>query len=140
MSTVFWANVLVDGKVESQRADHAALYRHARKLDTLARTLALPAFEALCDTTDLRYNLEELTLSAGMTSTDELMAREGTWLPIADAIRLLTALADHIRAKNLRFGLLGNQQAEVLAELDAALAFATTYSTEASHFNFSTVM
>ncbi len=139
MSTVFWANVLVDGKVKSLQADHAALYRHARKLDTLARALALPAFESLCDTTDLRYNLEDLALPAGMTSTDELMVEQGAWLPLADALRMLTGLRDHIRAKNLRFGLLANQQAEVLAELDEAIAFAAE-SPQASHFNFSTVM
>lgn len=140
MSTVLWANVLVDDKVKSQQADHAALYRHAKKLDALTRSLALPPFESLCDTTDLRFNVENKELPAGMTSTDELMAVQGAWLPIAEAIRLLTALRDHVETTKPRFGLLGNQQSEVLRELDEALAFAIAEAAQASRFNFSIVM
>lgn len=140
MSTVLWANVLADGRVKSDEADHAALYKFADKLDALARSLGLPPFLALCDTTDQRFNVEDLELPSGMTSTDEWMARDGQWMPIGDAIALMKTLRDHIVAKNVRFGLLSNRQAEVVAELDEVLAFAQAEAPGAQKFNFSVVM
>lgn len=140
MSTVLWANVLVDGSVKSDESDHAALYRHAGKLDALTRSLQLPSFQALCDTTDQRFNVQDLELPAGMTSTNEWMARDGQWLPIAEATGMLQALRDHIVAKNVRFGLFSNQQSEVVAELDEVLAFAQAEVPTATKFNFSVVM
>mgnify|MGYP001201234455 FL=1 len=140
MSTVLWANVLCDGQVKSLEADHAALYRHEKKLDALTRTLGLPPFRDFCDTLDLRYNVEDLPLPPGMTTTNELMAAQGAWLPIADALHCLTTLREHIATKQVRFGLLSNQQAEVLAELDEAIAFARAESGHATSFNFAVVM
>lgn len=141
VSTVLWANVLLDGTVKSDEADHVALYKHADKLDTIATSLGLPSFLAICDTTDQRFNVEDEPLPAGMSSTNELMAKQGAWMSVGDAISLLEALRDHIVRKNVRFGLLANQQAQVLAELDEVLAFArTTAPSPSTKFNFSVVM
>jgi hypothetical protein len=139
VSTVLWANVLVDGKVVSDQSDHLALYKHADKLDTIATSLVLPSFIGICDTTDQRFNIKDTELPAGMTSTDEVMAAQGAWMPVADAVTMLEALRDHIVTKNVRFGLLSNQQPQVVAELDEVLAFARGQS-QADRFNFSVVM
>ena len=77
MSTVLWANLWVDGAVEGESEDRAALYAQAKALDALTRKLGLPSFLALCDTTDVRFNLDEFGLPEGMTSTDPVMARDG---------------------------------------------------------------
>ena len=58
-----------------------------------------------------------------MESTDELMALRGQWLPIAEAVALLTAL-----------------RADVVAELDEVIAFARAAPAAAKKFNFSVVM
>lgn len=139
MSTVLWANVLVDGAVTSEQADYGTLYTHADKLDSLTQALQLPSFLAICDTTDQRFNLEDLELPAGMTSTDEMMAKDGAWMPVAAALAMLTALRDHITSHNVRFGLLRNQQREVLAELDAVIGFVQAQP-RADRFNLSVVM
>lgn len=138
MSTVLWANVLVDDVVHSDEQDRHALYRHADRLDSLARSLGLPSFAAACDTTDMRYNFEDLELPDGMASTSEVMAASGAWLAREEAMRMLDGLLAHIRARDVRFGLLRNQQADVLAELDAVRAFLDGRP-DAQKFNFAVV-
>jgi hypothetical protein len=140
MSTVLWANVLIDGAVVSDETDHAALYTHADKLDAITKALQLPPFLAICDTTDQRFNLDDTELSPGMTSTNELMAVDGAWMPMSSAMSYLRALRDHIVARNVRFGLFTNQHVPVVAELDAVLAFASAQAPRATQFNFSIVM
>ncbi|MCC6927755.1 MAG: hypothetical protein IT359_02080 [Gemmatimonadaceae bacterium] len=140
MSTVLWANVLVDGAVTSDESDHLALYQHAERLDAITRELQLKPFLEICDTTDQRYNVEGHELPPGMTSTNELMAAEGSWMPLAGALAMLEALRGHIVAKNVRFGLLRNQQAQVLAELDEVIAFAREHAVREGEFNFAVVM
>lgn len=140
MSTVLWANVLVEGKVVSDETDHLALYKHAEKLDALTKALQLPSFLEICDTTDQRFNTDDITLPAGMTSTNELMAAQGDWIPVSSAIQLLQTLRDHIVAKNVRFGLLGNQHQQVVGELDEVPGFAKSQSVPDAKFNFSVMM
>jgi hypothetical protein len=89
MSTVLWANLLVDGKVECESEDRLALYKHAGKLDAIVRSLGLGSFRAICDTTDVRFNADEFDLPPGATSTQEVMAVEGAWMPLAEAIAML---------------------------------------------------
>lgn len=140
MSTVLWANVLAAGEVKSDQGDCFALYKHAGKLDSIATSLGLPSFVGICDTTDQRFNLEDKDLPAGMTSTDELMAAEGVWMPIKEAVNYLQALRDHVVQRNVRFGLLSNQQSEVVKELDEVIVFVNREAPSAQKFNFSVVM
>lgn len=141
MSTVLWANLLDgQGVVQSEQADYLALYKHTDKLDDLARKNGLPSFEALCDLTDIKLNMEVIELPEGMTSSDELMAAQGVWMPPAEAERLLQGLIDIIRRDNPRFGLLSNQQADVLQDLEEALAFLRARKPGMRGFNFSVVM
>lgn len=147
MSTVLWANVLMaDGKVVSEQADYPALYRHAEKLQKLSKEAGLPGFEEHCDLTDIRYNMEDLPLPDGMTSTDELMARDGVWLEPAKMVALLQSLEQKITQGNVRFGLLSNQQSDVLEELRLARAYfeqqlgAAQPAASLKGFNFSVIM
>jgi hypothetical protein len=128
------------GQVVSDEADHLYLYKHADKLDAVSRTLKLTPFLGICDTTDLRFNTQDLALPAGMRSTDGWMAAQGAWMPAVDAANYLRSLHDHIVQKNLRFGLLSNQQAQVLAELDEVMAFVAGHVAQAEKFNVSVVM
>lgn len=139
MSTVLWVNLLSDGKVTSNQSDYLELYQNVDKLDSLTEVLGLTSFEALCDTTDLRFNNDEFELPPGMASTDELMALEGVWLPVGDAVAMLAALRAHIVDKKVRFGLLSNQHGQVVAELDEVLAFANTAQAPEAKLNFSIV-
>ncbi len=138
MSTVLWANLLIDGKVQSDQADYLALSKHADKLDTLTKALGLPSFLAVCDTTDLRFNADEFELPAGASSTDEVMAKDGAWLGLDDALKMLQGLLAHIQSKGIRFGLLSNQHDAVVAELQEVIAFASAAS-GAQKFNFCVV-
>lgn len=139
MSTVLWANVLVDGAVHTDDNDRHALYRHADRLDGLARDLGLPAFSAACDTTDLRFNFDDdLELPDGMASTSEVMAASGAWLARGDAVRLLDGLLAHIRERDVRFGLVRNQQREVLEELAGVRELLEAWPA-AQKFNFAVV-
>jgi hypothetical protein len=140
LSTVLWANVLMGSKVKSDETDLLALYKFADKLDAVAKGLRLPSFLDICDTTDQKFNVSDDELPTGMTSTNELMAQQGSWMAMSAAIPFLESLRNHIVAKNLRFGLLSNQQAAVVAELDAVIAFAKAEAASADKFNFSVVM
>jgi hypothetical protein len=126
MSTVLWANLLEAGAVRGQEADLAALHRHQGKLAKLSRQLGLSVFPAAVDSTDLLFNADRLELEPGMTSSNELMAKRGAWMP-ADVMRSeLQKLLDHVRGQSVRFGLLRNDHAEVVADLDEALTFFLT--------------
>lgn len=115
MSTVLWANVLVNGTVQSEAEDRYALFDQADKLDELCRSLKLPSFESICDSTDVRFNLDEFDLPDGMESTNDYMALHGVWMDLPEAIRMLEAL------------------------LAPVLAFAKSHQVDAAKFNFSIV-
>jgi len=85
VSTVLWANRLRDGVVQSDTSDKYALYRHSRKLDAVCKRSSGLSFNQLCDTTDLRFNIEALELPEGLASTDELMAREDAYFRLYEA-------------------------------------------------------
>ncbi|MDQ8037981.1 MAG: hypothetical protein REI12_11210 [Pedobacter sp.] len=140
MSTVLWANRLRDGVVESDTRDKYALYRYSRKLDSVCKRSSGLSFAQLCDTTDLRVNLEDISLPDGMSSTDELMAREGVWQPAEEVVRMLAAALAEIREKKMRFGLLKNEYETVVAELEESLCYAEAAANEGAQFNFSVVM
>lgn len=139
MSTVLWSNLLVDGQVTSDQSDKPALHKYADQLDGLSKKLGLGSFLAICDSTDARFNLDDFELPEGMTSTDEVMARDGVWLDGAEAVRLLEGLLAHLRQHPVRFGFLTNDHAEVVSELAEALAFAKSGTPQAAKFNFSIV-
>lgn len=54
MSTVLWANSLIDGAVISDQSDKYAMHKHLSKIDEIARGAGLMALSEMCDTTDLR--------------------------------------------------------------------------------------
>ena len=139
MSTVLWANLLVNGKVESDAEDRYALFDQTDKLDELCRSLKLPSFESICDSTDVRFNMDEFELPDGMESTSEYMALHGVWMDLPEAIRMLDGLLAHIKAKSVRFGLLKNQHDQVVSELTEVVAFAKAHQGDAAKFNFSIV-
>lgn len=140
MSTVLWANRLRDGVVESDTSDKQALYRHSRKLDAVCQRSSGRSFSQLCDTTDLRFNLQDQDLPAGMSSTDELMARSGVWQPADLVVGMLAAALQEIRDKKIRFGLFRDDHEAVVAELEESLRYAEDAVVQKAQFNFSVVM
>ncbi|MEM7469045.1 MAG: hypothetical protein AAF387_19475 [Pseudomonadota bacterium] len=140
MSTVLWANYLEDGKVVSDESDKYAIYKHAKKLDAIAKKLALSSFIDMQDTTDYEFNVTDKALPPGMESTDELMARDGIWVEAQSAIDLLNRLIEEIEAKKIRFGILSDARSDVVAELKDSLTFAQKAQSRAAKFNFSVVM
>lgn len=70
MSTVLWANRLLDDAVTSDQSDKYAMHKHLSKIDKVARRAGLMAVSEMCDTTDLHYNIQNLPLPDGMASTD----------------------------------------------------------------------
>ncbi len=139
MSTVLWCNLLEDGNVVSDQSDKPALHKHADKLDAIATRLGLPSFVGICDTTDARFNASDARLPEGMTSTDEVMAKDGAWMPAEQAETLLAGLLAHIRDQRVRFGLLSNDHDQVIEELSEALLFAKRARGPGAGFNFSIV-
>jgi hypothetical protein len=140
MSTVLWANRLQDGQVTSDESDKYALHRHLSQLDKLAIAAGVPALSSWCDSTDLRFNVEDIELPQGMSSTSEWMARDGVWVEAGEAMRGLSALIAAIEAKRPRFGLLRNDCDAVIEELRESLAYAEDAAARGARFNFSIVM
>ncbi len=140
MSTVLWANYLVDGVVTSDQADKYALCRHTHKLDALCRESGITPLSEICDSTDMRVNVEDIELPEGMESTDELMARDGVWIDSQSAVTLLENLLDAVRSKKPRFGLLKDDRDDVVSELEESIAFAKNAAAKGARFNFAIVM
>ena len=140
MSTVLWANVLINGKVESDESDKYALYKHARKLDKITGELEVISFLSTQDFTDMQLNISDQDLPDGIDSTDELMAANGAWVTGAEAVEMLERLISYIALKNIRFGLLSNDFDQILSELKESLEFAKRAKSENGMFNFSVVM
>ncbi len=74
-----------------------------------------------------------------MTSTTELMARDGVWLPGAEAVALLEGLLAAVQERRRRFGLLRDDHDEVVRELSETLAFARSAAAQGAKFNFAVV-
>lgn len=140
MSTVLWANYLVDGAVTSDESDKAALHRHADKLDKLARSAKLGAFSSLLDFTDVKFNTTDAELPEGMESTDELMARDGVWVASADALAILGGILKVVVAEKPRFGLVKNDYDDIVSELTESIEVAKKADAAGARFNFSVVM
>jgi len=140
MSTVLWANYLVDGSVTSDEADKHALFEFTDKLDSICDRAAVTEFSTILDSTDMRINLDQLELAEGMESTDELMARDGTWVDAEIALRMLETLLSTIRSEKIRFGRLKNAHDDVVAELEESIDFVNRAVGRSAKFNFSIVM
>jgi hypothetical protein len=141
MSTVLWANQLIDGQVTSDESDKYALYRHLDKLDSICKSAGIPPISSFCDSTDLRFNMDEnLELPPGMNSTNELMAQEGIWIDAAVAEQHLSRLLKVIREKKTRFGLIRNDHDLVIAELEESIAWTKDAAACKAQFNFCIVM
>ena len=140
MSTVLWANRLSDGVVVSDESDKYALHKHLPQLDRIAARAGVPALSSWCDTTDLRFNVEDLPLPDGMTSTNEWMARDGVWINADTAVKGLAAVLEAVETTRPRFGLLRNDCETVISELRESLEFAREAAANAAKFNFAVVM
>lgn len=140
MNTVLWANLLEDGKVTSDEEDKYALYKHNSKLDRISKKLGLSSFAAICDTTDLKFNLGDDELPKGMESTNEIMALDGVWISAKDAEKLIADLLDHVQANQVRFGLFSNDHNAVVEELLETLSYVRSAKSPLAKFNFSVVM
>lgn len=139
MSTVLWANMLVNGAVESEEADYDALYKHQKKLDSICKTLKLTPFEAFCDTTDAQFNMGEAELPPGVESTTDLMKAQGVWIDAAEAVEILGKVLAHVRSSKTRFGFLRDDHSAVVEELEASLAFAQKAAQAGARFNYCVV-
>jgi hypothetical protein len=140
MSTVLWANRLVDGVVTSDESDKAAMHRHMKKLDALCELCEVRAVSSFCDSTDAQCNLEVIDLPDSMESTDELMAAQGVWIDSESAMKSLGALILKIRSEGTRFGLLRNDHDQILEELQESYEYAKASAACGGKFNFSVVM
>lgn len=141
MSTVLWANYLVDGVVSCDESDKYALYEHIDQLDEICRDAGLVPLSEWYDSTDLGFNLgEEDELPEGIESTDELMATDGVWTDAGVAVDALEQLLATIRDKNIVFGAQDNAHDEIVQELEESIAYAQEAAAVNGKFNFSVVM
>ncbi len=140
MSIVLWANMLIDGKVESDESDKYALYKHSKKLDKLSKSLGLMSFSSIQDLTDMQFNLGEEELPDGMQSTNELMAAKGVWVSAEQGVEMLEKLIAAISEKKLKFGILTDASQEIINELEESLTMAHKALEQNAKFNFSVVM
>ena len=139
MSTVLWANHLLNGKVMSDQSDKSALYKHTEKLDKLASAAAVEPFSSLLDHTDAQFNLGDDDLPDGMESTNELMARDGVWKSAEQALAILDGLLALINAEKPRFGVIKNDYDAVIQELSESIEYAKKARAAGAKFNFSVV-
>ena len=140
MSTVLWANYLVDGKVTCAESDLYALCKYADKLDKLCRKHDVLPFLDTHDSTDMQFNIGDGELPDGMESTDELMAINGTWVDAQAAVEMLETLLKVVRNEGTRFGMIRNAHDKVVAELEESIEFAKQAAAKSARFNFALVM
>ncbi len=140
MSTVLWANVLENGRVNSDGSDKYVLYKYSEKLEKLTSQLNVVGFASVQDFTDMQFNLSEENLPDGMESTDEVMAVKGVWVSGVEAVEMLEKLINHISENKVKFGLFSNDHKEVINELKESLVIAKNAKNINGKFNYSVVM
>ena len=140
MSTVLWANYLVDGQVTCAESDLYALCKYADKLDRICRKHGAVPFLDTHDSTDMQFNIGDEELPEGVESTDEVMAANGTWVDAQAALEMLETLLKIVRDEGTRFGMIGNAHDEVVAELEESIEFAKQAAAKSARFNFALVM
>ena len=140
MSTVLWANYLVDGSVTCDESDKYALLEHADALDALCREHGVMPFLETQDSTDLEFNVGGDELPDGTESTDELMAAKGHWVDARTAVTMLETLLRVIGNPDSAPTSLAGARDELVEELEESLAFARTAVEKSARFNFSIVM
>ncbi len=140
MSTVLWANVLIEGKVISDESDKYALYKHSKKLDRLTGDLKVSRFLEIQDLTDMQFNVSDEELSDGVESTNEIMAEKGVWISGEGAVEMLEKLISEISTKKIKFGIFSNDHDEIIRELNESLGFANKAKLSNGKFNYSVVM
>ena len=140
MSTVLWANYLVDGTVTCAESDLYALCKFADKLDKLCRKHGVMPFLDTHDSTDMQFNIGDGELPDGMEPTDELMAANGTWVDARAALEMLETLLRIVREEDTKFGIVGNAHDDVVAELEESIEFARQAAAKSARFNFALVM
>lgn len=139
MSTVLWANYLVDDVVSSDESDKFALYEHLDQIDDICRDIGLVPLSDWCDSTDLAFNIgEEDDLPDGIDSTDELMAAGGVWTDAGVALDALEQLLATIQEKHIVFGD-DNAHDAIVQELEESIACAQEAAAAGGKFNFSIV-
>ncbi len=140
MSTVLWANVLINGEVISDGSDKYAIYKYAKKLDKITKELNVSGFISVQDFTDMQFNISNEELPDGVESTDELMANNGVWISGSDAVEMLEKLISHVSSQKIKFGILSNDHDQVIYELKESLKAANKAKSVNGMFNFSVVM
>ncbi|NHZ93201.1 hypothetical protein F2P45_29935 [Massilia sp. CCM 8733] len=141
MSTVLWANYLIDGVVSSDQSDKYALHEHIDQVDEICRDTGLVPLSAWCDSTDLAFNIgDEDELPDGIESTDELMATDGVWTDAGVAVDALEQLLAAIQEKRIVFGAQGDAHDDIVQELEESIAYAQEAAAVNGKFNFSVVM
>ena len=138
MSTVLWANYLVDGKVTSDESDKYAMYQHAETLDRISREQGVTPFFETHDSTDMRFNVSDAELPDGMESTDELMAVSGLWIEAGAAIEMLQTLLRVVSDSDSAFD--ADDREDLVEELEESIEFARRAHELSAQFNFSVVM
>lgn len=139
MSTVLWANQLANGEVVGEEEDYYALYKHAKRIDAICKELGLRPLTSFFDFTDVRFNNDEFELPPGAESTIDVMKVMGVWIDASEAHEVLVCVLQYLRDKSPRFGLLKNELAEVVEELEASIKFAEEAKKANAKFNFSVV-
>jgi len=140
MSTVLWANYLLDGNVVSDKTDHYALYKYTKKLDVICNKLGVEPLSQMLDFTDMKYNTSGDELPPGMTSTTEIMARDGNWVDAGKALNALDFLKAYLIEHYPRIGLLQNATPDIIDELEESIDWASKAESLSAKFNFSVVM
>lgn len=141
MSTVLWTNLLENGVVRTDENDKYALHEFSEALDAMGQQLGLGSFLSICDSIDLRFSIEDdMELPEGMESTVEWMARDGQWMDVAPAIRMLEGLVAHLRTAKPTLGTGDADREQTIEELEEALTFARSAEAGTARFNFSIVM
>ncbi|UOD31948.1 hypothetical protein INH39_09915 [Massilia violaceinigra] len=141
MSTVLWANYLIDGVVSSDQSDKYALHEHIDQVDEICRDTGLVPLSEWCDSTDLAFNIgDDDDLPDGIESTDELMATDGVWTDAGVAVDALEQLLAAIQEKRIVFGAEADAHDDIVQELEESIAYAQEAAAVNGKFNFSVVM
>lgn len=135
MAMVFWAHVAHDGALHCEGADRLALYRHRHALDALAHRLGLPRFDAMVDTTDLRFNFGELDVPGD--DPNAAMLVDGVWCDAAQAMLLFEGLDAALEGDPT---LDTKARIAVREELQGVLDFLRPRALDGARFNLAVVM
>ena len=131
---------LKNGKLSSEKIDREVLYKHARKLDKICKSLNITPLSDFFETTYADSYLMQRGLPEKYKDFKEWIKAEGNWNDPQEGEAALSGLLTHLKGHKQRFGLWHDDYPHVVKELECAIGHIAGARKNAAKFALAVVV